>query len=89
MELLQYEDGIWALVVLALTEVAKRLRPVGRRWLPLVPLAIAMPIGLLAASQEPWQGWTAFLLTAASKGLKAGSMAMAGYKLWRTTLRGA
>ena len=89
MELLQYEDGIWALVVLALTEVAKHMRPVGRRWLPLVPLAVALPVGCLAASQEPWNGWPAFLGLALSKALRAGAMAMAAFKVWRTTVRGA
>ena len=71
---LSYEDSVWIIVVVMLTEAVKRLWPIRRRYWPVIPLLVAVPIGLLLAWSEPWAGWAAFVRVAVTKALTIGGL---------------
>lgn len=88
MDWLSYEDGIWIGAVLAITEAIKRIWRIRPRWVPLIPLAVALFIGAWLALDDPWAGWWAFTRAAVNHALRIGPLAMASYKVFRTTIEG-
>lgn len=85
LDFLQTEDGIGVAAVLALTEFVKVAFRVPARWVPVIPVLVAIPVALIytwAMHVDP----SLMARATAMNALKFAPLAMATYKIWKTTI---